>query len=104
LASELIEFVRLIMEEFRDFFKTEQRASAKLNAMFAILILFLIVVLLASSTFDKVIALLQSITGNPVGETPVSAILVAIFFLVAFCFASVLITARGERGSKPTRH
>lgn len=95
--SDLIKGVFL---ELKEILRTEQRLSPKLNALFGLIAAFLTFVLLVPSELREIVALIQTVRGKQVDETPAWALMAALLSLILYFFACVWLSSRPV----PPRH
>lgn len=98
--SSLVHLLTLVWEEIRDFLKTEQRMSVKLNAAFGFIAAIVTLVLFLPSQLSEFAHLVQAVHGAEIRETPVWALLVAVLSLPLYFLACVMLTREGE-GIRP---
>lgn len=98
--SRLVGLLSEVWKEIRDFLKTEQRMSVKLNAAFGFLSAIVTVILFLPSELGEFVHLIQALRGKEIGETPVWALLVAVLSLPVYFLVCVMLTREGE-GIRP---
>jgi hypothetical protein len=100
--TTLVSLFVLVWEEIRDFLKTEQRMSVKLNAAFGFVAAIVTVILFLPSELGEFVHLVQALHGKEIGETPGWALLVAVLSLPIYFLTCVMLTREGE-GIRPRR-
>ena len=100
--SRLVGLLVGVWDEIRDFLKTEQRMSVKLNAAFGFVAAIVTVILFLPSELGELVHLIQALHGKEIGETPVWALLVAVLSLPVYFLTCVMLTRENE-GIRPKR-
>jgi hypothetical protein len=103
------EFMRDVLREVVEILKTEQRISAKINALFGLVTAFLIFALFVPSELHEIVSAVQTIRGKAVDETSAAGLVAAIISLLLYFLACVWIINRpaagaGRPGPRGPRH